>query len=66
MPKIELSDSWGPEPSNPSTAHVFKQRPQALLRNPIMDLLQDVPDKVCIATAAKSSGASYTHVLGGY
>jgi putative molybdopterin biosynthesis protein len=64
VPKIELSYSWGPEPSNPSTADVLKQRPQALLRNPLMDLLQAVREKGSIAAAAKSLGLSYRHVWG--
>lgn len=64
MPKIELSYSWGPEPSSPSTPDVLKQRPQALLRNPLMDLLQAVREKGSIAAAAKSLGLSYRHVWG--
>jgi len=64
VPKIELSYSWGPEPSSPSTPDVLKQRPQALLRNPLMDLLQAVREKGSIAAAAKSLGLSYRHVWG--
>ncbi len=64
MPKIELSYSWGPESSSPSTPDVLKQRPQALLRNPLMDLLQAVREKGSIAAAAKSLGLSYRHVWG--
>ena len=64
MPKIELSYSWGPEPSSPSIPDVLKQRPQALLRNPLMDLLQAVREKGSIAAAAKSLGLSYRHVWG--
>ena len=64
MPKIELSYNWGPETSPPLPTDVLKQRPQALLRNPLMDLLQAVREHGSIAAAARSLGLSYRHVWG--
>jgi putative molybdopterin biosynthesis protein len=64
VPKIELSYNWGPENSPPPTADGLKQRPQALLRNPLMDLLQAVREHGSIAAAARSLGLSYRHVWG--
>lgn len=64
MPKIDLSYSWGPEFMPPQTADAPTQRQQALLRNPLMDLLQAVREQGSIAAAAKSLGMSYRHVWG--
>jgi putative molybdopterin biosynthesis protein len=64
VPKIELSYNWGPENTPPPTADGLKQRPQALLRNPLMDLLQAVREHGSIAAAARSLGLSYRHVWG--
>lgn len=64
MPKIELSYDWGPETSYPTAVDAPKQRPQALLRNPLMDLLQAVREHGSIAAAARSLGLSYRHVWG--
>lgn len=64
MPKIELSYAWGPENTPSSTADVSKHRQQALLRNPLMDLLQAVREQGSIAAAAKSLNMSYRHVWG--
>ena len=64
VPKIELSYNWGPENSTPPAADGLKPRPQALLRNPLMDLLQAVREHGSIAAAARSLGLSYRHVWG--
>ncbi len=64
MPKIDLSYSWGPDMSPPSETDAPQQRPQALLRNPLMDLLQAVREQGSIAGAAKSLNLSYRHVWG--
>lgn len=64
MPKIELSYNWGPENSTPNMSEALKQRSQALLRNPLMDLLQAVREHGSIAAAARSLGLSYRHVWG--
>ena len=64
VPKIELSYSWGHEGLPQSNAEVLKQRQQALLRNPLMDLLQAVREQGSIAAAAKSLNLSYRHVWG--
>lgn len=64
MPKIELSYNWGPENSAPPHAEALRQRPQALLRNPLMDLLQAVREHGSIAAAARSLNLSYRHVWG--
>jgi putative molybdopterin biosynthesis protein len=62
--KIELTYSWGPEDALPQTADALKPRQQALLRNPLMDLLQAVREQGSIAAAAKSLNLSYRHVWG--
>lgn len=64
MPKIELSYSWGPELITPKSVEAIQPRQQALLRNPLMDLLQAVREQGSIAAAAKSLGMSYRHVWG--
>ncbi len=64
MPKIELSYNWGPESAPPLASDAIKQRPQALMRNPLMDLLQAVREQGSIAGAAKSLNLSYRHVWG--
>jgi putative molybdopterin biosynthesis protein len=64
VPKIELSYNWGPENSAPTMSEALKQRSQALLRNPLMDLLQAVREHGSIAAAARSLGLSYRHVWG--
>ena len=64
MPKIELSYSWGPELIAPKSLEALQPRQQALLRNPLMDLLQAVREQGSIAAAAKSLGMSYRHVWG--
>ncbi|ALK91646.1 MULTISPECIES: substrate-binding domain-containing protein [unclassified Limnohabitans] len=64
MRKIELSYSWGPEDAPPLAADALKPRQQALLRNPLMDLLQAVREQGSIAAAAKSLNLSYRHVWG--
>jgi putative molybdopterin biosynthesis protein len=64
VPKIELSYNWGPETPPPPATDGFKPRPQALLRNPLMDLLQAVREHGSIAAAARSLGLSYRHVWG--
>ena len=64
MPKIDLSYNWGPENSPPPAADGLKPRPLAMLRNPLMDLLQAVREHGSIAAAARSLGLSYRHVWG--
>jgi putative molybdopterin biosynthesis protein len=64
VPKIELSYSWGPELITPKSVEAIQPRQQALLRNPLMDLLQAVREQGSIAAAAKSLGMSYRHVWG--
>ena len=64
MPKIDLSYAWGPDSIPDPSAETAPHRGQALLRNPLMDLLQAVKAHGSIGAAAKSLQLSYRHVWG--
>ena len=53
MPKVELSYLLNPRPGK-----------DALIRNPMMDMLQAVSEQGSISKAAKALGLSYRHVWG--
>ena len=57
MKPVELSYAWGGTASLPA-------RGAALLRNPMMDVLQAVRDQGSISAAARAIGLSYRHVWG--
>lgn len=57
MTPVELSYAWGGSAALPA-------RGAALLRNPMMDVLQAVRDQGSISAAARAIGLSYRHVWG--
>ena len=57
MKPVELSYAWGGSAALPA-------RGAALLRNPMVDVLQAVRDQGSISAAARAIGLSYRHVWG--